>query len=127
MAATDARPFFLNLLKIRLPVQGVVSIIHRITGVLMFVGIPLLAWLLEMSLQGEAGFNRALEILSLPLSRIVVGVLVWSLVHHLLAGIRYLLIDFDIGLGKQQSRNTAWLVLVMETVLLLILLAGICL
>lgn len=127
MAATDSRPFFLNLIKIRLPVQGMVSIVHRITGVLMFVSIPFVAWLLDMSLQGEQGFNHALEILSTPLSQMITVVLIWSLLHHLLAGIRYLLIDFDIGLSKQQSRYSAWLVFITELVLLALLFGGLCL
>lgn len=124
MAVSDTRPFFLNLLKIRLPVQGMVSILHRISGVLMFLAIPFGAYLLDLSLQGDEGFHRASEILSQPLSQLVILLLIWSLVHHLFAGIRFLLIDFDIGLDKVQSRKTAWLVFAAEIITILLLFLG---
>ncbi|MDH5484311.1 MAG: succinate dehydrogenase, cytochrome b556 subunit [Gammaproteobacteria bacterium] len=127
MAATDSRPFFLNLIKIRLPVQGMVSIFHRVTGVLMFIAIPFMAWLLDMSLQGEQGFSHTIEILSAPFSLFVIAIMTWSLVHHLLAGIRYLFIDFELGLSKQQSRYSAWLVFIIEFILLVLLFWVVCL
>ncbi|TNF33072.1 MAG: succinate dehydrogenase, cytochrome b556 subunit [Gammaproteobacteria bacterium] len=126
MTARDSRPFYLNLIKIRLPIQGVVSIIHRVTGVLMFLAIPFFVYLLDLSLQGEAGFTRASEILSLTIIRLGMLLLLWSLLHHFYAGIRYLLIDFDIAVDKQGSRKTAWTVLVLEIITLVILVAGIC-
>ncbi|MCW9012919.1 MAG: succinate dehydrogenase, cytochrome b556 subunit [Gammaproteobacteria bacterium] len=125
MAVHDTRPFYLNLLKIRLPVPGVVSIFHRVSGVLMFLAIPATAYLLDLSLQGEQGFSRASEILAQPFSQLVLIVLIWSLLHHLFAGIRFLLIDFDIGLDKEQSCKTAWLVFAAEIIAMIIIAAGI--
>ncbi|MBI3186419.1 MAG: succinate dehydrogenase, cytochrome b556 subunit [Gammaproteobacteria bacterium] len=126
MAARDTRPFYLNLIKIRLPVPGVVSIMHRISGVLMFAAIPLIIYLFELSLRDEAGFAQASEILSHPLSRLFVLALIWALLHHLFAGIRFLLIDFDIGLDKSQSRITAWTVIVLEVLAMLWVILRIC-
>ena len=87
------RPVHLNLTKIRLPVGGVMSIIHRLTGVLMFVSIPLLIYLLDRSLISAQGFAEAVHLLHTPLGKLMLFGLMWSLMHHLLAGIRYLLID----------------------------------
>jgi len=103
MAASDNRPFFLNLLKIRLPVTGYISILHRVSGLLMFFAIPLSVYLLELSLQSRAGFNQVVEILSSPLLQLIMLILLWSILHHLIAGIRFLLTDFDIGLDKAQA------------------------
>ena len=118
MAVPDTRPFYLNLIKIRLPIPGVVSIFHRISGVLMFLAIPLGIYVLDMSLKGEQGFQQASELLSHSVSQLILLALTWSIVHHFFAGIRFLLIDFDIGLEKGQSIKTAWLVILAEIITL---------
>ena len=110
MDRSKPAPKFLNLLQIKLPVGGIASIAHRLSGVLMFISIPLLAWLFALSLQNEQDYQTALEYLrSLPL-RLLALVLVWSLSHHLLAGLRHLLLDIEIGVDRQAARMTAWLV-----------------
>ncbi len=121
MAALDSRPFFLNLLKIKLPVTGYISILHRISGLLLFLAIPLSVYLLDLSLQSPAGFNQAVEILSSPLLQLVSLILLWSIVHHLIAGIRFLLTDFDIGLEKSQAIRNAWIVFVTEALVFILL------
>ena len=88
------------------------SIIHRLTGVLMFVSIPLLIYLLDRSLISAQGFAEAVHLLHTPLGKLMLFGLMWSLMHHLLAGIRYLLIDVDLGVDKATARTTALLVIV---------------
>jgi len=117
MAVSDNRPFFLNLVKIRLPVTGFVSIFHRISGLLLFLAIPFSVYLFDISLQGDAGFNEMTGILNLPLIKIASVILLWSILHHFIAGIRFLLTDFDIGLEKQQAILFAWLVFIVEAIL----------
>lgn len=126
MAARDTRPFFLNLLKIRLPVPGVVSIMHRISGVFMFIAIPLVMYVFELSLRDAAGFAQASDWLAQPLVRLIVLLLIWALLHHLFAGIRFLLTDFEIGLGKEQSRMTAWAVIAAEVLVMLWIIVRMC-
>ncbi|HED34935.1 MAG TPA: succinate dehydrogenase, cytochrome b556 subunit [Gammaproteobacteria bacterium] len=121
MAALDNRPFFLNLLKIKLPVTGYISILHRISGLLLFLSIPLAVYLFDLSLQSASGFNQAAEILSLPLLQLVSLILLWSVVHHLIAGIRFLLTDFDIGLEKFQAIRNSWIVFVIEALVFILL------
>ena len=125
MAVKDNRPFYLNLIKIRLPIPGVVSIMHRISGVLMFLALPLLIYIFDLSLQGETGFSRAAELLNHPLVILINLVLLWSIIHHFFAGIRFLLIDFEIGLDKQQSVTTSWVVIGLEVITLLVILLGV--
>ena len=76
----------------------------------MFLSIPLIAWLFGLSLENAQGFQQARQHLhSIPVMLLSV-LLVWSLSHHLLAGIRHLLLDVEIGLDKATARLSAWLV-----------------
>ena len=104
------RPVHLNLLKIRLPIGGIMSIIHRATGLVMFLAVPWLIYLLDLSLISEKGYLNAIELLHTPIGVLLLFGLMWSMMHHLLAGIRYLLIDVDCGVEKLIARQTAWLV-----------------
>ncbi|MBW9258529.1 MAG: succinate dehydrogenase, cytochrome b556 subunit [Candidatus Thiodiazotropha sp. (ex. Lucinisca nassula)] len=124
MLDTKPRPVFLNLFKIRLPMAGIMSIIHRATGVVMVLSIPLLIYLFDLSLSGADGFAAAKAILDMGLVKLILFLMLWALMHHLLAGIRYLLIDIDIGVEKPLFRQTALAVTVVAPVVALILLGG---
>ena len=121
----DKRPVYLNLLKIRLPLTGVVSFAHRITGVLLFISIPFAVYLLDLSVQSEESYEEARQLLNQPLMLIVQILILWSLIHHFFAGIRFLLIDADIGVEKAQARLGAWLVLLAEAVTLFVIVCGV--
>jgi succinate dehydrogenase / fumarate reductase cytochrome b subunit len=125
MTTTARRPVHLNLFKIRLPIGGIMSIIHRATGVFMFLALPLLIYLLDLSLSGAAGFAAADAMLHGLFGALFVFLLMWSLAHHLLAGIRYLLIDVDLGVDKGVARQTALGVVVAGPVLGLLLAWGV--
>ena len=121
-AAKRQRPKYLNLtaliFEIRLPLPGRVSILHRISGVLLFF--PLAAWLLYMldaSLASEQGFAKVQGYLRLPLVKIGVIVFVWAFLHHLCAGIRFLLLDLDKGIDLRSARISAAAVLVVSLLL----------
>ena len=112
MAHTNSRPVFLNLLQIKLPVTGVVSIAHRISGMLLFISLPIALYLLGLSLSSEAGFELTAAIVrSLPF-RLLALLALWAVLHHLLAGLRFLLIDLDIGVRKNPARASAFGVIV---------------
>ena len=113
---------FLNLAQIRFPIGAIASIAHRVSGVLMFIALPVLAALLDASLRSGAGFASVRGLLSSPLALVVSGVLAWALVHHVLAGIRHLLMDVGIGGELERARATARLVLLAAPALALLLL-----
>jgi succinate dehydrogenase / fumarate reductase cytochrome b subunit len=125
MTTTARRPVHLNLFKIRLPIGGIMSIIHRATGVFMFLAVPVLLYLLDLSLAGPDGFTAAAEMLRGVVGILFVFLLMWSLAHHLLAGIRYLLIDVDLGVEKSLARKTALAVVIAGPVLGLLLTGGV--
>jgi len=115
------RPVFLNLLQFRFPIPAIMSIVHRASGAVMVLAVPLFLYLLEISLSGEAGFVRAAEILDCGVVRFLLFFFIWGVIHHLLAGIRYLLIDFDIGVDRETGTRSAWGVLVAAPILTLLL------
>lgn len=110
MAKTKNRPVYLNLLQIHQPVTAVVSIGHRISGVLLFLAVPLLIYLLDLSLQGPQGYARASAVINSGAMRVVAVLLIWSVAHHFFAGVRFLLIDLGIGDELAPARRSAWLV-----------------
>lgn len=124
MARQSTAPKYLNLLRIQMPVGAVLSIAHRISGVFLFLSLPFLVYLLGLSLQGEAGYARTLAWLDTPLVQLILLVLAWSLFHHLLAGIRHLLLDLHVGVERVAARRSAWLVNLAAIGLLLVYLAG---
>lgn len=105
---TRSRPVFLNLAQITLPVGAVTSILHRLSGVLLATGVPALLFLLQRSLGGEAGFAEASALLSQPLVKIFLVALAWALAHHMLAGVRHMLTDVDVGSSLGKARRSAW-------------------
>ena len=115
-------PVFLNLAQIRFPIGAIASIAHRVSGVLLFIALPVLAALLDASLRSEAGFASVRGLLSSPLALVVSGVLAWALVHHVLAGIRHLLMDVGIGGELGRARASARLVLIAAPALAVFLL-----
>ncbi len=125
MTTTARRPVHLNLFKIRLPIGGIMSIIHRATGVFMFLAVPVLIYLLDLSLAGPDGFAAARDMLHGVVGVLFLFLLMWSLAHHLLAGIRYLLIDIDLGVDKALARKTALAVVIAGPVLGLLLTGGV--
>lgn len=101
-------PKFLNLLQIRFPVGAIVSIGHRLSGVVLVACLPLLALALDRSLRGEAEFAALRDILPAPGRAAFLVVLVWAAAHHALAGVRHLLMDLGVGSRLAQARTSAW-------------------
>jgi succinate dehydrogenase / fumarate reductase cytochrome b subunit len=120
----DKRPVYLNLLKIRLPIMGIVSFAHRISGVLLFLAIPFAVYLLDLSVESEQSYDQVRQLLDRPLMLFVQLVLLWAISHHFFAGIRYLLIDAEVGVEKSSARRGAWLVLLAEVLTIILFFGG---
>lgn len=124
MKTKDNRPKHLNLLKIRLPITGIASINHRISGLILFLAIPVSLYLLQLSLTSEAGYSEMLACFSSPFIKLALILLTWSFVHHLLAGFRFLLIDQNIGVSLTPARKSAQFV-VFAAVIVTIIISGV--
>ena len=116
------RPVYLNLLAIRQPLPAIVSILHRITGALLFVvGIPLLLWFIQRSLASPEAFDAAMLPLTSPFGKLVLLGLVWGYVFHLLAGLRHLALDLHAGITLAPARSSAAVLLVVSVLLLVVI------
>ena len=117
------RPVYLNLLAIRQPIPAIASILHRISGVLLFfVGIPALLWGTQASLAAPEAYAALRELLAHPIAKLVALVLVWAYLQHLFAGFRHLLQDVHVGLELKPARQSA-MVTVVAALLLTLLVA----
>ena len=116
------RPVYLNLVRIRLPLPGIVSILHRISGAALFLfAIPLVLFAMQASLESEAEFARLKSMFANPLCKLVLVGLLWAYLHHFFAGIRFLLIDLHVGDDLAPARQSSVAVLVAGLALTLII------
>jgi succinate dehydrogenase / fumarate reductase cytochrome b subunit len=109
-----------DLRNYRFPVPAIVSILHRISGMLLFLFLPLLLWLFEQSLSSETSFERFLGFAHGLAARIVLLLLGWALLHHLCAGVRFMLLDLHLGAERAQARRNSWAVLAVSLSLTLV-------
>lgn len=93
-----------------MPVGALTSIGHRISGIVLTIGLPVLVYLLALSVQDQISFDRVVSLLQSVTAKVALVILVWALSHHVLAGIRHLLSDFNIGSPLRQARRSAWFV-----------------
>jgi succinate dehydrogenase / fumarate reductase cytochrome b subunit len=125
-AQRAARPVYRNIgvteiVRYRMAPPALVSILHRISGVLLFlIGIPFILYLFQNSLTSELSFQVYRSAVSSWLGKLVLLVLIWAFIHHLLAGIRFLLLDLHIADEREQARLTARLVLGLSLFMTLI-------
>ena len=118
---TKPRPVYLNLVRIRLPLPGIVSILHRVSGAALFlIGIPLALWALEASLASAAAYDNLVGAFAHPLAKLVLLGLVWAYLHHLCAGIRFLLLDLHRGIELKPARQSSAIVILAGIALTLI-------
>ena len=115
------RPIYLNLVQIRLPLPGIVSILHRISGAALFlIGIPVALYALQSSLGSAAAYDRLTSSFSNPVVKLVLIGLIWAYLHHLCAGIRFLLLDLHKGIELRPARQSSAIVILASLALTLI-------
>jgi len=118
---TKQRPKHLALHQIRLPLPGLVSILHRASGLLLFLALPLLLLMLQSSLRSIETYTRLRGMLQYSLSKLILLVLLWAFLHHLCAGIRFLGIDLHYGAKLAQARASSRWVLIVSLSLTVLL------
>ncbi|MCU7800632.1 MAG: succinate dehydrogenase, cytochrome b556 subunit [gamma proteobacterium symbiont of Lucinoma myriamae] len=118
----NKRPKNLNLLSVKFPMSAIMSAGHRAAGILLFLSIPYFIYIFQLSIINETGFIQAKAELQSPLVKVFCLITIWALVHHFLAGIRYFLLDVDIGIEKKWAQKTAFLVMVSGFVIFLVIL-----
>ena len=129
-----ARPEFRNIHALRdlpsyrLPPAGWVSILHRISGALMFVLLPFIIWMFDTSISSEysfarfsSAFNNGLWLLPAALVKLVTLALIWAYLHHLIAGVRHVYMDVNHAVSKEFGRSSALFTLALSLGLTVIL------
>lgn len=115
------RPKFLALHEIRLPLPGIVSILHRVSGVGLFLLLPFLLYLLDRSLGSPETFVVFQSVVSNWFIKLVLFGLLWAYLHHFCAGIRFLMLDLHIGGDLEPARKSSRVVLGVSIALTLII------
>jgi succinate dehydrogenase / fumarate reductase cytochrome b subunit len=107
---------FLNLTQIQMPVGALTSIAHRVSGILLALGLPFCVYVLHLSLQSPQSYAQLTALLDGGAFKSALIVLAWALAHHLLAGVRHLLSDIDVGSLLPSARRSAWTINVVGVV-----------
>ena len=117
----DKRPVNLDLSTIKFPVTAIASITHRVTGVAIFLALPILLWMLDRSLASPESFADLKELM---MTSLLVKLVVWAilsvLLYHLVAGIRHLIMDAGVGESLEGGRRGAKLTFLISVVLILL-------
>ena len=118
----------IDAVKYRLPLAGVVSILHRASGGLMFVLLPFLIWLFDVSLSSEVSYERFSSAFVAGIGwapawfiKLVVWALIWAYLHHFIAGVRHLWMDMTHSVSKEFGRSSAVVTLALSALLTLVL------
>jgi succinate dehydrogenase / fumarate reductase cytochrome b subunit len=113
------RPRFTNIhitdiVRYRLPLAGILSILHRISGLILFLLLPFILYLLDNSITSEDTFAYLKGFTQSPLVKLIIVALAWAYLHHFCAGIRHLAMDVHVGLDKNSARHSAVAVFVIS-------------
>lgn len=114
------RPVNLDLATLKFPPMAIASILHRISGIILFLMIPFILYLLQHSLRSEESFQQLQLLLVHPVIKLLLWGFLSALIYHLLAGVRHLLMDFGFGETVEASRISALAVMVMAAILILL-------
>lgn len=115
------RPKNLDLTSIKLPLPGKLSILHRVSGVGMFLMLPLLLWIFQASVTSPESFAAFQAIAAHPLLKVILAGLIWAYMHHFCAGIRYLLLDMHVGIDLPSARQSSVIVFAVSLTLTVVL------
>ncbi|WP_415058451.1 succinate dehydrogenase, cytochrome b556 subunit [Halopseudomonas sp.] len=115
------RPVNLDLRTIKLPLTAWTSIAHRVSGIIMFIAVAGLLWLLSVSLDSERGFEQAQSVLQNPLAKLVLWGVLSALLYHLIAGVRHLVMDAGVGEGLESGKRGSQVVIVLSVIVIVLL------
>ena len=120
IAIKKKRPKNLDLPTIRLPLPGILSILHRISGAVLFLLLPVPLWLFQQSLTSPETYAAAKAVTDGFLVKLILFGLIWLYMHHFCAGIRYLLLDLHKGVDLESARLSSKIVFAVSIALTLV-------
>jgi succinate dehydrogenase / fumarate reductase, cytochrome b subunit len=110
----------LQIIRYRLPAAGVVSILHRVSGAMMFLLLPFILYLFDLSITSEISFDSLKGFTSHWFVKLLILAVSWGYLHHFCGGIRHLIMDAHIGLSKEEARKSAHMVFLVSVPLTLL-------
>jgi succinate dehydrogenase / fumarate reductase, cytochrome b subunit len=133
--AKTPRPVYRNIhvtdiVSYRLPPAGIVSILHRISGVVMFLLLPFIIWMFDTSVTSEISYDQFTSVFTAGCAdgaipgwffKLIALGLIWAYLHHFIAGVRHLIMDFTHSVSKEQGHNSAVATLVLSVALTVVL------
>jgi succinate dehydrogenase / fumarate reductase cytochrome b subunit len=122
-AVNSQRPVNLDLRTIKLPITAYTSILHRVSGVILFLGIIVMLYALDKTLASEEGFAEVQACLTSPLAKLIIWGLLSALLYHLVAGVRHLIMDMGVGESLEGGKLGSKIVIAVSVVV--IVLAGV--
>lgn len=117
----DHRPKNLDLATIHMPITAIASILHRITGVMLFVAVGFLVWALSLSLESRQGFDQTVAVMTHPLAKLITWGILSLVVYHLFAGIKHLIMDAGFAETKEGGPLAAKITLILTVVVILLM------
>lgn len=105
-----------NLLTIRYPFTAIISILHRLSGIFVFLLIPFLLWMLDIATGSSIGFDHIRTVLTTPVAKLILWLILVALWYHLLAGIRHLLMDIGIGENLKSARLSGGITIIITAI-----------
>lgn len=117
-----SHPKYLNLftLAVKMSITAKVSILHRLSGVLLFLAIPFVLFLLQQSLTNESLYQTFYGFMTNPVIKVIYLVLIWAFLYHTCAGVRFLFLDIDKGVNIQSAKKTSRLVIIISSILTIV-------
>lgn len=118
-----SRPKFLDLLVLgpKMPINAKVSILHRVSGVILFLATPFFLYVLHQSLTSPSFYAALYGVMANPIIKLIYLLLIWSFVYHMCSGVRFLFLDIHKGIEIKTAKTTAKVVIVVSLLLTLVL------
>lgn len=113
----NKRPININPLSVQIPIGALVSITHRLSGILVFLLIPMVLWAMQLSFESEQSFEQMKAVFDIPLLKMVTWIFLAALLYHLVAGLRHLLMDVHMGDSLRAGRLSAKIVIIVSLLL----------
>ena len=115
------RPVNLNIATIKFPMTAITSILHRLTGILLFLFVPFVLWVASFSLSSEQNFNVLKAVMAMFWLRFVLWIFISALFYHIVAGVRHLLMDLHLGESRKGGMYGAWFVFLFSVIVIVLL------
>lgn len=121
MSVNFDRPVNLNLTTLKFPITAIASILHRLSGIILFILLPWMIYYLQVSLSSPVSFATLHIYLATPCPKLIIFAFLCAIIYHLLAGIRHIIMDMGYGEDLQSARSSAAGVIALASLLIIFL------